>query len=148
MIYNYLFEPLSLERPLNIHDENSDNMKDNLIDETYMIEDEYINSETNERLLKVINNLPEKYQLFIKIRFGLYDGNEHTLEETARILYSLNITDSVLTRERIRQIQDYVINVLKDKKILKYIDNERYNEKIESHKENKTTKSLKKSLNL
>ena len=51
----------------------------------------------NERVLGLLQNLKGREKKIIKMRFGLDDGNQKTLEEIGRILG--------ITRERVRQIQ-------------------------------------------
>lgn len=52
-----------------------------------------------------LNSLTEREAQLIEMRFGLKDGNEHTLEEAARKLQ--------VTRERVRQLEVKALNRLK-----------------------------------
>lgn len=98
---------------------SNDNNKDDseLID--YMkdtnaesLEDVVIASETNRRLLKIMEEiLTEKECNIVKLRFGIEDGHPRTLQEVGTI-YGL-------TRERIRQIEKNAIRKLRCSKRIK-----------------------------
>ena len=89
-------EPVSLETPIGEDD-------DSLLSD--IIEDRYIESPVSRTAFKVLGNqldnilsdLPEREQEVIKLRFGLEDGYQLTLEEVG---LHFNVT-----RERIRQIE-------------------------------------------
>lgn len=53
----------------------------------------------------LFENLTEIEKMVIKLRAGLYDGDEYTLEQTAIMLYKLGLKDRALTRERVRQLE-------------------------------------------
>ncbi len=79
-------------------------------------EEEAIKSVTNNELLFMLSSfLKERERAVILLRFGLYDGVEHTLENIASII-SKNDNLTSLTRERIRQIESKAIKRLKLKK--------------------------------
>lgn len=98
---------------------SNDNNKDDseLID--YMkdtnaesLEDVVIASETNRRLLKIMEEiLTEKECNIVKLRFGIEDGHPRTLQEVGTI-YGF-------TRERIRQIEKNAIRKLRCSKRIK-----------------------------
>ena len=59
----------------------------------------------NETIEKILNTLTEREKQVIILRFGIYDGNERTLEEIGNIFH--------LTRERIRQIESKALKKLR-----------------------------------
>ncbi len=63
-----------------------------------------------------LSKLPLREEEIIKMRFGIGDGNEHTLDEVGKHFN--------LTRERVRQIEERALDKLKNSK-MKYIS-ERY----------------------
>jgi RNA polymerase primary sigma factor len=69
-------------------------------------------------LSSVLNTLPAREQKVIKLRYGLYDGYSHTLEETGQIFG--------ITRERIRQIEAKALRRLRHptraRKLMGYLD--------------------------
>ena len=73
--------------------------------------------EISDEIKKVLNKLTEKQKMVLMIRFGFYDGDPKTLEETAEILYGLGLVEKRVTRERVRQIQERAIQKIKDDKI-------------------------------
>ena len=54
----------------------------------------------------VIDTLPEREALIVRMRFGLYDGRPHTLDEIGRHVG--------LTRERIRQLEKSALAQLRE----------------------------------
>jgi RNA polymerase primary sigma factor len=103
-IMKFAQEPISLETP--IGEEEDSRLGD-------FIEDEDIPSPPNtvihinmiEQIEDVLKTIPEREAKVLKMRFGLGDGNEHTLEE---------IGDQFkVTRERIRQIETKALRKLK-----------------------------------
>ncbi|MDA9556421.1 sigma-70 family RNA polymerase sigma factor [Vibrio sp.] len=61
----------------------------------------------NKALLDIVKQLPERHQNIINLRYGLIDGEPKTLEEVSKIL--------VISRERVRQIQNQTLQILRDK---------------------------------
>ncbi len=125
-----LYEKSLLSLEFNKNDELDPYLlEDTVKDETINVEDDYIEKDTtnniNIKLYKLINLLPKKYKVFLLIRFGFYDNNKHSLDETANILYKLKITDTILTRERLRQYEKRILNAFRDQNVLNYLDNER-----------------------
>jgi RNA polymerase primary sigma factor len=96
--------PLSLEMPIGEGGEShlSDFIedKDNLSPPDEVI---YIN--LREKIEEALKTHTQREANILKMRFGLGDGNEHTLEEVGQ--------QYKLTRERIRQIQEKAIRKLK-----------------------------------
>jgi RNA polymerase primary sigma factor len=97
-------EPMSLEAPMGSEDNSV------LVD---FIADESIESpmeETNKELLRdemrdVLNALTDREQEVLAMRFGLLDGEAHTLEEVGRHFG--------VTRERVRQIEAKALRKLR-----------------------------------
>ena len=69
-----------------------------------------------EQLGHVLSSLTEREAKVIEMRFGLKDGNEHTLEEVGQ--------EFQVTRERIRQIEAKALRKLKKKakKLVSFLD--------------------------
>jgi RNA polymerase primary sigma factor len=89
-------DPVSLDTP--VGDDGDSVLGDLVLDATApapaeMVERQAVTGE----LERVIDTLPEREALIIRMRYGLYDGQPRTLEEIARHLG--------LTRERIRQLE-------------------------------------------
>jgi RNA polymerase primary sigma factor len=61
--------------------------------------------ELSGELERVIDTLPEREALIVRMRFGLYDGRPHTLDEIGRHVG--------LTRERIRQLEKQSLSKLR-----------------------------------
>ncbi len=97
-------EPISLETP--IGDEEDSHLGD-------FIEDKFIPSPPDtvihinlkEQIEDALKTLTEREAKVLKMRFGLGDGNEHTLEEVGQ--------QFKVTRERIRQIEAKALRKLK-----------------------------------
>jgi RNA polymerase primary sigma factor len=89
-------EPISLETPIGEDDDSflydfiEDKDADNPVNQT-------ANRLLREHLDDVLRTLPKREQQVLRMRFGLDDGHNHTLEEVG---YKFNVT-----RERIRQIE-------------------------------------------
>lgn len=97
-------EPISLETP--IGDEEDTQLSDFIMDrESPSPPDTVMLSTLKEQLKKVLETLTPREALVLKLRFGLEDGNEHTLEEVGQIFN--------VTRERIRQIEAKALRKLR-----------------------------------
>jgi RNA polymerase primary sigma factor len=97
-------EPLSLETPVGESDEST--LAEFIIDghgETPA--DAAVRSVIRRRIDEVLDALSEREREVILMRFGLLDGQPHTLEEVARSFQ--------VTRERIRQIEQKGLKKLK-----------------------------------
>ena len=95
---------LPLEMPIGKEEEShlSDLIEDNLNPSPL---DEAIHVNLREKIEKALKTNTQREANILKMRFGLGNGNEHTLEEVGQ-RYNL-------TRERIRQIQEKAIRKLK-----------------------------------
>src|SRR5260370_35698718 len=88
--------PISLETP--IGEEEDSHLGDFIEDKAvFSPSDEAINLNLKEQIASVLKALTPREKKIIKIRFGLEDGSQHTLEEDGQFI--------ALTRERIRQIE-------------------------------------------
>jgi RNA polymerase primary sigma factor len=97
--------PISLETPIG-EDEDShlgDFIEDKVV---FSPSDEVINLRLKEQIASVLKTLTPREEKIIKIRFGLEDGSQHTLEEVGQLF--------ALTRERIRQIEAKALRKLRD----------------------------------
>jgi RNA polymerase primary sigma factor len=78
-----------------------------------------ININLREQIEEALKSLTEREGKVLKMRFGLGDGNEHTLEEVGQ--------QFKVTRERIRQIEAKALRKLKhptrSKKLKSFTDN-------------------------
>ena len=52
-----------------------------------------------------LDSLPQRQKLVLKYRYGIDEETSYSLEATAQKLYEVGETDTILTRERIRQIE-------------------------------------------
>ncbi len=68
--------------------------------------DAVINLNLKEQTASVLKALTPREEKIIKMRFGLEDGSQHTLEEVGQTF--------ALTRERIRQIEAKALRKLRD----------------------------------
>ncbi len=110
-------EPISLETP--VGDEEDSFLGDFLKDENAMIPVEAATSTLlREHLQEVLEQLTEREQKVIRLRFGLDDGVARTLEEVGK---TFNVT-----RERIRQIEVKALRKLRhpsrSRKLKDYLD--------------------------
>lgn len=98
-------DPVSLETPIGDDDSS---LRDFLEDEqTVAPPDKITQISLKEQLETVLDALTEREAKVISLRFGLRDGNEHTLEEVGQKFQ--------VTRERIRQIEAKALRKLKKK---------------------------------
>lgn len=96
--------PLSLETPIG-EEENShlgDFIEDKVIPSP---PDTVIQINLREKIEEALNNHTHREAKIIRMRFGLGDGNEHTLEEVGQ--------QFKVTRERIRQIEEKALRKLR-----------------------------------
>lgn len=97
-------EPISLETP--IGEEEESHLGDFLVDQGGISpSDAVINLNLREQTAQVLKTLTPREEKIIKMRFGLEDGSEHTLEEVGQSF--------AVTRERIRQIEAKALRKLR-----------------------------------
>jgi RNA polymerase primary sigma factor len=97
-------EPISLETP--IGEEEESHLGDFLVDQAGVSpSDAVINLNLREQTAQVLKTLTPREEKIIKMRFGLEDGSEHTLEEVGQ--------NFAVTRERIRQIEAKALRKLR-----------------------------------
>lgn len=97
-------EPVSFETP--IGEEEDSHLGDFIQDDNSQIPvDAAAERLLHEQLMGVINQLSEREQMVLKLRFGLLDGKPRTLEEVGK---EFNVT-----RERIRQIEAKALRKLR-----------------------------------
>jgi RNA polymerase primary sigma factor len=98
-------QPISLQTPIG---EEEDSQLGDLIEDKAVISpsDAVINLNLNEQTASVLKALTPREEKIIKMRFGLEDGIQHTLEEVGQTF--------ALTRERIRQIEAKALCKLRD----------------------------------
>jgi RNA polymerase primary sigma factor len=107
-------EPISLETPVGDDDSH---LGDFLEDEKTVSPPEIVSQmNLKEQLEMILSTLTEREARVIQMRFGLNDGNEHTLEEVGQ--------EFQVTRERIRQIEAKALRKLKkkSKKLVNFLD--------------------------
>jgi len=97
-------EPISLETP--IGEEGDAHLGEFIEDRTVISPAEaVINVNLKEQTANVLHTLTRREEKVIKMRFGLEDGSEHTLEEVGQCF--------AVTRERIRQIEATALRKLR-----------------------------------
>ncbi|PJB29148.1 hypothetical protein CO110_07410 [Candidatus Desantisbacteria bacterium CG_4_9_14_3_um_filter_40_11] len=107
-LINVAQEPISLDSPVGIDGESQfgDLIEDK---ETLSPAKTAFLRMLQEKIDVILNMLPEKEKMTLKLRFGLDGMEPHTLEEVGKILG--------LTRERIRQIEKNVLKKLRSMKL-------------------------------
>jgi RNA polymerase primary sigma factor len=97
-------EPISLETP--VGEEEESHLGDFIVDKRVVSPSEaVINLNLREQTAEVLKTLSPREEKIIKMRFGLQDGSEHTLEEVGQHF--------AVTRERIRQIEAKALRKLR-----------------------------------
>jgi len=109
--------PISLETP--IGEEGDSHLGDFIADRALVSPAEaVINVSLKERTAHVLHTLTPREEKIIKMRFGLEDGSEHTLEEVG--------LEFAVTRERIRQIEAKALRKLRhpsrSRKLMSFFD--------------------------
>ena len=97
--------PISLEMP--IGEEGDSHLGDFIEDRAAVSPVEaVIDVDLKEQAAHVLHTLSSREEKVIKMRFGLEDGSEHTLEEVGKLF--------AVTRERIRQIEAKALRKLRN----------------------------------
>jgi RNA polymerase primary sigma factor len=96
--------PISLETPIG---EDNNNHLGDLIEDRRVVSpaESVFNISLREKTESVLKTLTPREEQVLKMRFGLEDGNEYTLEEVGRRFF--------VTRERIRQIEAKALRKLR-----------------------------------
>jgi len=111
-IRKYAQLPISLETPIG-QEEGSE--LGNFVEDKNSITPE-VRTEKNmlrESILRSMDGLNEREQMILKLRFGIDDGRQRTLEEVGKV-YGV-------TRERIRQIEEKALQKMRKSKKLSLI---------------------------
>ncbi len=97
-------EPVSLETP--VGEEEESHLGDFIVDRREISpSDAVINLNLREQTAEVLKTLSPREEKVVKMRFGLMDGSEHTLEEVGQYF--------AVTRERVRQIEAKALRKLR-----------------------------------
>ncbi|MDQ2900834.1 MAG: RNA polymerase sigma factor RpoD [Acidobacteriota bacterium] len=97
-------EPISLETPIGEEDES--HLADFIVERNNPSPlEQVITLNLREQTAEVLKTLTPREEKIIRMRFGLEDGGEHTLEEVGQ--------DFAVTRERIRQIEAKALRKLR-----------------------------------
>ncbi len=97
-------EPISLETP--IGEEEDSHLGDFIEDKSALSPvDSVISNNLTDQTASVLQSLTPREELVLRMRFGVGEGSEHTLEEVGK---SFNVT-----RERIRQIESKALRKLR-----------------------------------
>jgi len=103
-ILKIMQEPISLETPIG---EEGDSLLSDFLEDRAVVSpaEAVINANLKEQTEHVLHTLSAREERIIKMRFGMEDGSEHTLEEVGRSF--------AVTRERIRQIEAKALRKLR-----------------------------------
>jgi RNA polymerase primary sigma factor len=103
-VFKIMQIPISLETPIG---EEGDSHLSDLIEDRAVVSPAkaVINVDLKEQTAQVLRTLTPREEKIMKMRFGLEDGSEHTLEEVGRSF--------AVTRERIRQIEAKALRKLR-----------------------------------
>jgi RNA polymerase primary sigma factor len=103
-VFKITKSPISLETP--IGEEENTRLEDFIEDkEAISPQDAAISSNMAKRIQKVLSTLNEREEKILRMRFGIGEKHDHTLEEVGQAFE--------LTRERIRQIEEKALRKLK-----------------------------------
>src|SRR2546427_5667446 len=103
-VFKIMRVPISLEMP---NGEEGDSHLSDLIEDRAVVSpaEAIINLNLKEQTAQVLRTLTPREEKIMKMRFGLEDGSEHTLEEVSHSF--------AVTRERIRQIEAKALRKLR-----------------------------------
>jgi RNA polymerase primary sigma factor len=103
-VFKIAKRPISLETPIG---EEGDSRLEDFIEDKEVIspQDAVISSNMAKRIQKVLSTLDKREEKILRMRFGIGEKHDHTLEEVGQ--------DFDLSRERIRQIEDKALRKLK-----------------------------------
>ncbi len=97
-------EPVSLETP--VGEEEESHLGDFIVDHAHLSPaEQMVNVNLHDQTAEVLKSLSAREEKIIRMRFGLEDGSEHTLEEVG--------ASFAVTRERIRQIEAKALRKLR-----------------------------------
>jgi RNA polymerase primary sigma factor len=104
MVFKIMQVPISLETPIG---EEGDSHLSDLIEDRAAVSpaEAIINVDLKEQTARVLHMLSAREEKVVRMRFGLEDGSEHTLEEIG--------LEFAVTRERIRQIEAKALRKLR-----------------------------------
>jgi RNA polymerase primary sigma factor len=103
-VFKIAKRPISLETPMG---EEEDSRLEDFIEDKEVIspQDAAISSNMAKRIQKVLSTLNEREEKILRMRFGIGEKHDHTLDEVGQVFE--------LTRERIRQIEEKALRKLK-----------------------------------
>lgn len=103
-VFKIAKSPISLETPIG---EEGDGRLEDFIEDKEVIspQEAAISSNMAKRIQKVLSTLNEREEKILRMRFGIGEKHDHTLDEVGQYFE--------LTRERIRQIEDKALSKLK-----------------------------------
>jgi RNA polymerase primary sigma factor len=103
-VFKITKRPVSLETPVG---EEGDGRLQDFIEDKEVIspQDAAISSNMAKRIQKVLSTLNEREEKILRMRFGIGEKHDHTLDEVGQYFE--------LTRERIRQIEEKALRKLK-----------------------------------
>jgi RNA polymerase primary sigma factor len=103
-VFKIAKSPISLETPIS---EEEDSRLEDFIEDKEAIspQDAAISSNMTKRIQKVLSTLNEREEKILRMRFGIGEKYDHTLDEVGQYFE--------LTRERIRQIEEKALRKLK-----------------------------------
>lgn len=108
-VFRAIQDPIALQTPIGDEDTELEDFIGDKTSPSPYSDAERI--EASEQILRVLNTLTDKERTVIKMRFGIGEERDHTLEEVGRFLS--------ITRERVRQIEAKALRKLKHPSRLK-----------------------------